>query len=119
MRCFRIDEIVVRTLETKPDGATHWSTRGMAKASGVSPSSGHRIWAAFSLQPHRTETFKLSIELQFVEKVRDVPQCVSKRFRHRPTFSSSAIDQRRRDPGYFQSGTGPSLELSLGTKAPS
>lgn len=44
----------------------------MAKASGVSPSSVHRIWAAFSLQPHRTETFKLSTDPQFVEKVRDI-----------------------------------------------
>ena len=68
----RIEEIVVRTLETKPKDATHWSTRGMAKASGVSTSSVHRIWRAFSLQPHRTETFKLSTDPQFVEKVRDI-----------------------------------------------
>jgi transposase len=67
-----IEEIVVRTLETKPIDATHWSTRGMAKASGVSTSSVHRIWAAFSLQPHRTETFKLSTDPRFVEKVRDI-----------------------------------------------
>jgi transposase len=68
----RIEEIVIRTLETKPVNATHWSTRGMAKASGVSTSSVHRIWTAFSLQPHRTETFKLSTDPQFVEKVRDI-----------------------------------------------
>ena len=55
----RIEEIIVRTLETKPVDATHWSTRGMAKVSGVSTSSVHRIWRAFSLQPHRAETFKL------------------------------------------------------------
>jgi transposase len=68
----RIEEIVTRTLETKPDDATHWSTRDMARASGVSASTVHRIWRAFSLQPHRTETFKLSTDPQFVEKVRDI-----------------------------------------------
>ena len=68
----RIEEIVVKTLETKPKNATHWSTRGMAKASGISTSSVHRIWRAFSLQPHRSETFKLSTDPQFVEKVRDI-----------------------------------------------
>jgi transposase len=68
----RIEEIVVRTLEAKPADATHWSTRGMARASGVSASSVHRIWRAFSLQPHRSETFKLSTDPQFVEKVRDI-----------------------------------------------
>ena len=68
----RIEAIVVKTLETKPADATHWSTRGMAKASGVSTSTVHRVWRAFSLQPHRTETFKLSTDPQFVEKVRDI-----------------------------------------------
>ena len=68
----QIEAIVVKTLEEKPRGATHWSTRDMAKASGVSASSVHRIWRAFSLQPHRTETFKLSSDPQFVEKVRDI-----------------------------------------------
>jgi transposase len=68
----QIEAIVVKTLEEKPKGATHWSTRDMAKASGVSASSVHRIWRAFSLQPHRTETFKLSNDPQFVEKVRDI-----------------------------------------------
>jgi transposase len=67
-----IEEIVTKTLESKPKDATHWSTRGMARASGVSPSTVHRIWRAFSLQPHRTETFKLSTDPQFVEKVRDI-----------------------------------------------
>jgi transposase len=68
----QIEAIVVKTLEEKPKGATHWSTRDMAKASGVSASSVQRIWRAFSLQPHRTETFKLSSDPQFVEKVRDI-----------------------------------------------
>lgn len=68
----RIEAIVIKTLEAKPADATHWSTRSMAKASGVSTSTVHRIWKAFSLQPHRTETFKLSTDPQFVEKVRDI-----------------------------------------------
>jgi transposase len=63
----RVEEIVTKTLEAKPANATHWSTRGMAKASGISASSVHRIWRAFCLQPHRTETFKLSTDPQFVE----------------------------------------------------
>jgi hypothetical protein len=60
------------TLETKPADATHWSTRGMAKASDVSTSSVHRIWRAFALQLHRAEPFTLSTDPQFVEKVRDI-----------------------------------------------
>jgi hypothetical protein len=63
---------VTTTLETMPADATHWSTRSMAKASGVSVSTVHRIWRAFSLQPHRSETCKLSADPPFVEKVRDI-----------------------------------------------
>jgi transposase len=68
----RIEAIVVQTLESLPANATHWSSRGMAKASGVSVSSVQRIWRAFGLQPHRMETFKLSTDPDFVAKVRDV-----------------------------------------------
>jgi transposase len=68
----RIEAVVVRTLESLPPDATHWSSRGMAKASGVSISSVQRIWRAFGLQPHRLETFKLSTDPDFVAKVRDV-----------------------------------------------
>ncbi len=62
----------MRTLESLPEGATHWSTRGMAKASGVSAASVGRIWRAFGLQPHRSESFKLSTDPDFVAKVRDI-----------------------------------------------
>jgi hypothetical protein len=62
----------MRTLETEPKEAMRWSTRGMAKASGVSMSTVHRIWRAFSLPPHRRETFKLSTDPQFVDKVHDI-----------------------------------------------
>ena len=68
----KITEVVTTTLETMPAAATHWSTRSMAKASGLSVSTVHRIWRAFSLQPHRSETFKLSTDPLFVEKVRDI-----------------------------------------------
>ena len=61
-----------KTLETRPRGATHWSLRTMAKAVGHAPSTIHRIWQAFGLQPHRSETFKLSSDPLFVEKVRDI-----------------------------------------------
>ncbi|MEH2507120.1 transposase [Bradyrhizobium sp. AZCC 1578] len=68
----RIEAMIVRTLETKPPDATHWSSRGMARASGLSVSTVQRIWRAFGLQPHRLETFKLSTDPDFVAKVRDV-----------------------------------------------
>jgi transposase len=68
----KIAEVVTTTLEKMPAVATHWSTRSMAKASGLSVSTVHRIWRAFSLQPHRSETFKLSTDPLFVEKVRDI-----------------------------------------------
>jgi transposase len=68
----KIADVVTTTLETMPPAATHWSTRSMARASGLSVSTVHRIWRAFSLQPHRSETFKLSTDPLFVEKVRDI-----------------------------------------------
>lgn len=64
--------IVEATLQTKPAGATQWSTRTMARAQGVSKSTVQRIWDAHGLQPHRTETFKLSKDKHFVEKLTDV-----------------------------------------------
>jgi len=69
------DEITAtirKTLETRPKGATHWSLRTMAKEIAHAPSTVHRIWSAFGLQPHRVETFKLSSDPLFVEKVRDI-----------------------------------------------
>jgi len=67
-----VEDVITRTLESKPEAATHWSTRGLAKATGMSRSAIQRIWKAFGLQPHRTDTFKLSTDPLFVEKVRDV-----------------------------------------------
>ncbi len=68
----RIEAVIVQTLESMPANATHWSSRDMAKQSGLSVSSVQRIWRAFGLQPHRMETFKLSSDPNFVSKVRDV-----------------------------------------------
>ena len=65
-------EIVRRTTQTKPENATHWSTRSLAKELGVSPSMVYRVWKANRLKPHLTETFKVSNDPQFVEKVVDV-----------------------------------------------
>src|ERR1035437_3504008 len=68
----RVEAVVVRTLESTPRDATHWSTRSMAATSGLSHTSVQRIWQAFGLQPHRSEYFKLSTDPQLVEKVRDI-----------------------------------------------
>ncbi len=68
----RVEAVIVRTLESLPANATHWSSRGMSRACGVSVSTVQRIWRAFGLQPHRLETFKLSTDPDFVAKVRDV-----------------------------------------------
>ena len=67
-----VERVITLTLETKPDDATHWSTRSLASKSGMSQSAVSRIWRAFALQPHRTETYKLSKDPLFVEKVRDI-----------------------------------------------
>src|SRR3978361_2149228 len=68
----RIEAVITRTLESQPDDATHWSSRGMAHDSGLSVSTVQRIWRAFGLKPHRQDTFKLSTDPDFVAKVRDV-----------------------------------------------
>jgi transposase len=67
-----VERVITQTLESKPRGATHWSTRSMADATGLSASTVRRIWNAFALQPHRSETFKLSNDPLFVDKVRDI-----------------------------------------------
>jgi transposase len=67
-----VERVIVRTLETKPRDATHWSTRSMAVAAGMTQSAVSRIWRAFALQPHRTTSFKLSKDPLFIEKVRDI-----------------------------------------------
>ena len=68
----QVDAVIAKTLESVPDGATHWSTRTMAREAGLTQTAVSRIWRAFGLQPHRQETFKLSTDPMFVDKVRDI-----------------------------------------------
>jgi transposase len=68
----KVEEVIVRTLESTPKDATHWSTRSMAREVGLTQSAVLRIWKAFGLQPHRAQTWKLSKDPLFVAKVRDV-----------------------------------------------
>jgi transposase len=68
----QVEALITRTLESTPPQGTHWSTRTMAEATRMSQSAISRIWRAFGLQPHRVETFKLSTDPFFVEKVRDI-----------------------------------------------
>jgi transposase len=68
----QVEEVVVKTLETSPRDATHWSTRSMAREVGLTQSAVLRIWRAFGLQPHRQQTWKLSSDPLFIEKVRGV-----------------------------------------------
>jgi len=67
-----VERVIVKTLEEQPANATHWSTRSMAAASGMSQSAVSRIWRAFGLKPQQTEAFKLSPDPQFIDKVRDI-----------------------------------------------
>jgi transposase len=67
-----VEAMITLILESQPENATHWSTRAMAKRVGMSQTMVSRVWRAFGLQPHRTETFKLSTGPAFVDKVRDV-----------------------------------------------
>jgi transposase len=119
----RIEAVIVATLESVPKNATHWSSRGMAKDSGLSVSSVQRIWRAFGLQPHRMETFKLSTDPDFVAKVRDVvglyvspPQhavvlCVDEKSqiqaldRSQPMLPMRPGQPARRSHDYFRHGT--------------
>jgi len=67
-----VERVITLTLESTPADATHWSTRAMARRTGMSQSAISRIWRAFGLQPHRSETFKLSTDPLFIEKVKDI-----------------------------------------------
>ncbi len=118
-----IAETVRRTLEETPPDATHWSLRSMARSVGYAPSTIHRIWRAFGLQPHRSETFKLSSDPFFVEKVRDIvglylapPEralvlCVDEKSqiqaldRSQPLFPMCPGQAERRSHDYVRHGT--------------
>jgi transposase len=68
----QVEAVIVKTLEEKPDSDTHWSTRSMAASTGMSQSAISRIWRAFGLKPHAVESWKLSTDPQFIDKVRDI-----------------------------------------------
>ena len=68
----QVEEVIAKTLESTPKDATHWSTRSMASEVGLTQSAVLRIWQAFGLQPHRQESWKLSKDPLFIDKVRDV-----------------------------------------------
>ena len=68
----QVEEVIVKTLEETPSDATHWSTRSLARATGMSQTAISRIWRAFGLKPHLAETWKLSSDPQFIDKVRDL-----------------------------------------------
>jgi transposase len=119
----QVEEVIRRTLEETPQAATHWSTRSMAAATGLSQSAVSRIWRAFALQPHRIETFNLSADPLFVETVRDVvglyldpPEralvlCVDEKSqiqaldRSRPTLPILPGSPARRGHDYLRQGT--------------
>lgn len=68
----KIAQVIQQTLDTKPEGATHWSVRTAAEATGLSKSTIQRVWSAFGVRPHRTKSFKLSTDPFFIEKVIDI-----------------------------------------------
>jgi transposase len=119
----RIEEVITRTLESTPQGATHWSTRLMAKKLHLSQSTVSRIWRAFGLKPHQSESFVLSKDPQLVEKVRDIVGlylsppanalvlCVDEKSqiqalsRSQPILPMRPGQVERRTPDYFRHGT--------------
>ena len=129
-----VERVVTLTLETTPKDATHWSTRSMARQVGLSRNSVSRIWRAFALQPHRTETFKLSTDPLFIEKVCDIvglylypPDralvlCVDEKTqiqaldRTRPLLPMRPGQVERRTHDYVRHGT-TSLFAALDTKS--
>jgi len=119
----QVEEVIERTLHSRPRGATHWSRRLLAQELGVSPMTVNRIWRAFGLQPHRSETFSLSNDPLFIEKVRDVvglymspPKnavvlCVDEKSqiqaldRTQPLLPMSPGNPERQTPTYSRHGT--------------
>src|SRR5262249_60482795 len=81
-----IERVIVRTLEETPRGETHWSSRGMAKASGLGRTTGQQIWRAFGIQRHLTDTFKLSADPLLIEKVRHIDGLTIHPHRHAVAF---------------------------------
>jgi transposase len=129
-----VERVLTMTLESTPKNATHWSTRSLAAACGLSRSSVHRVWQAFALAPHRSETFKLSRDPLFIDKVRDIvglyldpPEkalvlCVDEKSqiqaldRSQPILPMRPGQAERRSHDYKRNGT-TSLFAALDTKS--
>lgn len=128
-----IETLIEKTLHSKPAGATHWSTRKMAKETGISPDSISRIWRAFGLKPHRADSFQISNDPYYVDKVRDVvglymtpPEnalvlCVDEKSqiqaleRSQPVFPMRPGKPEGHTPEYYRHGT-TSLFAALDVK---
>ena len=110
----QVERVIVKTLEAQPAGATHWSTRSMAQATGMSQSAISRIWRAFGLKPHQTEAFKLSPDPQFIDKVRDIVGLYLQ-----PTRGGDRALRRREgaDPGARPVGAGAGADARGGRAA--
>ncbi|MEF2529413.1 IS630 family transposase [Streptomyces sp. CS62] len=91
-----IERVIVKTLEETPKNATHWSTRSMAAATGVSQATISRIWQAFALAPHRSQTFKRSTDPLLIDRVRDVVGLHLSTRRRRPWCSAWTRSRRSR-----------------------
>lgn len=129
----KVHQVVEKTLQSVPEGATHWSTRKMAKECGLSRDSVARIWKTFGLKPHRTESFQLSTDPYYVEKVRDVvglymsppenalvlsvdeKSQIQALQRSQPVLPLRPGQPGRHTPEYFRHGT-PSLFAALDVK---
>lgn len=105
----KIDEVISKTLSSKPEAETHWSCRSMGRVSGVSHASVQRIWEAHGLKPHMVRTFKLSSDKYFTEKLRDVIGLYMNPPEHALVFS---VDEKSQIQALDR--TQPSLPLRKG-----
>jgi transposase len=108
----QIEQVLVTTLATTPKEATHWSTRSLARALGMSQTAVSRIWRAFGLKPHLVETFKLSTDPQFIDKVRDILGL----YLH-PPDAALGLSVDEKTSGQAPDRTAPILPLLPGTPA--
>jgi transposase len=97
----QVEAVITRTLETTPKDATHWSTRSLAAELGLSQSAVSRVWRAFGLQPHRQESWKLSRDPLFIDKVRDVVGL----YLDPEDAVVLCVDEKKPDPGLGSHGT--------------
>ena len=109
-----VERVIVKTLEEQPPNATHWSTRSMAQATGMSQTAVSRVWRAFGLKPHLTEAFKLSPDPQFIDKVQRHRRAVLEPARGR----GGAVRRREvADPGAGSLSAGVAAD-ARGARAP-